>query len=259
MDPRVAAELAPYADRLVGVLPPDLIRRVDIPRPSPALVAGFLALADLTSVVADVLDGLGLDTAIPGGRLAPLDPGQRVVGPAVTVRQARVRHNVGHAQANKLVPRLGGLDQVTLTRPGDVLVIDAGGADDASSFGGLMATAVLRAGLAGVVVDGCVRDAAAMRRDGLAVWSKGVTPRTGKHRLELVEFNGSVEVAGTQVVAGDLILGDRDGLIAVPAELAQQVLARAQAAASGEQAVLASMARGESPRDSMAVLPAEKW
>lgn len=259
MDPRIEAELAPYADRLVGLLPPELIRRVAIPRPSPALVAGYLALADLTSVVADVLDGLGYDTAIPGGALAPLDPGQRIVGPAVTVRQARVRHSAGFGQINKLVPRLGGLDQVTLSQPGDVLVIDAGGADDASSFGGLMASAVARAGLAGVVVDGCVRDAASMHGAGLAVWSKGVTPRTGKHRLELVEFNGAVAIAGTQVLAGDLILGDRDGLIAVPAELAETVLARAQAATVGEQALVDALRQGASAKDSMAVLPADKW
>ncbi|MBP2228650.1 regulator of RNase E activity RraA [Azospirillum agricola] len=259
MDPQVEAELAPFAGDLLGLLPPGMIRRVALPRPSADVIAGYKALPDLTSVVADILDELGFDTAIPGGRLAPLAPEQRIVGPAVTVRQARVRRPAGHGIAHRLVPRLGGLDQVTLSRPGDVLVIDAGGADDASSFGGLMATAVHSRGLAGVVVDGCVRDAESMRRMGLSVWSRGLTPRTGKHRLEIVEFNGVVEIGGTQVLAGDLLLGDRDGLIAVPAELAEEVLRRAQAATAGEKALIDSVQRGDAPRDSMAVLPPEKW
>ena len=259
MDPRVAAELAPYTGRLVGQLPPEVIRRVDIPRPEAAVVAGFRALPDLTSVVADILDGFGYDTAVPAGLLAPLAPGQRVVGPALTVRQGRVRHVAGHGLANRLPTRLGGIDQITLSRPGDVLVIDAGGASGASSFGGLMAVAVREHALAGVVIDGHARDGENLRRDGLALWSRGLTPRTGKHRLEVVEFNGTVEIGGVQVRPGDLILGDSDGIVVVPPEIAAAVLERATAAAEREGRLVEALRGGASPGDSVAILPPDQW
>ncbi|THF65253.1 RraA family protein [Pseudothauera rhizosphaerae] len=257
--PDVARDLAALQEPLQGLLPARLIRRVHIERPPAALVEGYRALPDLCSLVADVLDGLGYDTAVPAGRLAPLASGQRVVGPAVTVRHSRVRRAAGVGLARGDVPRLGGLDQIALTRSGDVLVIDAGGEGEASSFGGLMANAVRHGGLAGVVVDGAVRDAANIRALGLPLWSRTLTPRTGKHRLELVEFNGVVDIGGVQVWPGDLLLGDDDGLLVVPAAIAADVLDRARAAAGLEHSVLAAMAAGASAGESLAILPPEKW
>lgn len=257
--PSIEAQLRPYADRLLGTLDPRMIRQVEIARPDPALVQGFLALPDLTSMVADILDDFGYDTAIPSIDLRPLATGQRIVGPAITVRQGRSRQLPGHALAHGEKPKLGGMDQITLTRAGDVLVIDSGGAADASSFGGILATASIAHALAGVVVDGAVRDKVSQVRGGLAVWSRSVTPRTGKHRLELVEFNGTVEIGGIQVRPGDLVLGDDDGLIFVPPEIAGAVLERGQAAASKESALLGAIAGGKSPKEAAAIVPTSKW
>lgn len=254
--PEVAEALEVRAEKLVGLLPAELIRTVEIERPSASLISGYRALPDLTSLVADILDELGFDTAIPAGSLAPLAPGQRVVGPAVTVRHSRVRRLAGRSDG---APRLGGLDQISLMQAGDVLVIDAGGEEAASSFGGLMAAAALQRQLAGIVVDGCVRDAETMRRAGLGVWSRSTTPRTGKHRLELVEFNGAVDIAGTQVWPGDIVLADSDGVLIVPSIVADEVLAKAQAAAQRETVVVNSIAEGASVEESLAILPPEKW
>lgn len=254
------AQLDAYGDRLLGLIPRARIRAVDFPRPDAALLDGFLRLPDLTSTVADILDGFGRDTAIPATELPPLSPDQRIAGPAVTIRHAPARVSSGFniAQGAK-APQLGGRDQVTLCRPGDVMVIEAHGIRDASNFGGLMATSIKEAGIAGLVVDGCVRDVANMRAMHLPVWARGITPRTGKHRIELVEFNGAVDIAGVQIQPGDLMLGDSDGLIVVPLDIAAAVLERATAATQREKTLVAALAQGATPQETARILPPDKW
>lgn len=259
-DTTVDAQLDAYGDRLLGLIPRSRIRVVDFARPDAALIAGFLALPDLTSTVADILDGFGYDTAIPASELPPLAPGQKMCGPAVTIRHAPARVSSGFNIAKEAKPpQLGGRDQVTLCRPGDVMVIEAHGIRDASNFGGLMATSVKEAGIAGLVVDGCVRDVANMRAMQLAVWARGITPRTGKHRIELVEFNGPVDIGGVQIQPGDLVLGDSDGLIVVPLAVAAAVLERATAATRREEKLVAALAKGATPQETAQILPPEKW
>lgn len=259
VEPPIEEQLRPYADRLLGILDPRIIRKVEIERPAAGLIEGFLALPDLTSLVADILDTFGYDTAVPSLVLPPLARGQRIVGPAITARQGRARQVPGHALANGQKPKGGGIDQITLTRPGDVFVVDAGGAVDASSFGGIIATAATAHRLAGAVVDGAVRDKASIVKSGLPVWSRSTTPRTGKHRLELVEFNGTVEIGGVQVWPGDLVLGDDDGLIIVPHAIAAEVLEQATAAAAKESVLLGALSEGRSAKEAAEVLPPSKW
>lgn len=260
VDSGVRAGLAAYGDRLLGLIPASRIRKVRFERPSPELIEGFRQLRDLTSTVADILDTLGFDTAIPASELPPLREGQRMVGPAVTIRHMAARSSPGYnLAAGRPPPQLGGRDQVTLCERGDVMVIEARGIRDASNFGGLMATAIKEAGIDGLVVDGCVRDVTNMRVMGLNVWAKGITPRTGKHRIELAEFNGPVEIAGVQIRPGDLVLGDSDGVIVVPLEVAGEVLKRAVAATAREERLVAALEAGATPQDTARILPPDKW
>ncbi|TBW41284.1 RraA family protein [Siculibacillus lacustris] len=259
MTSAVERDLAAYQGRLLGLVPPERIRTVAVPRPAAALLARYRALPDLTSSIADVLDGHGVDSAIPAALLPPIAPGQRMVGPAVTVRHGPAPLNAGHNVAHRTSPKLGGLDEVTLSEPGDVMVIDGSGVPFASNIGGLMATAVAEKGFAGIVVDGCVRDVETMRRLGLPVWARGATPRTGKHRMELVEFNGPVTIAGVGIRPGDLILGDTDGVIVVPAALIEAVIGEAEEAVRKEDVLLAALRSGASPAESAAIVAPEKW
>lgn len=255
----VAEQLKAYEGQLLGLIPVDRIRAVEFERPAPEIVARYRALPDLTSSIADILDQFGIDSAIPTTVLAPIASGQRMVGPAVTVKHGPARHNPGHNVANKSSPQLGGLDEVTLSREGDVMVIDGSTVPTASNIGGIMATAVARKGFAGVLVDGCVRDVENMRRMGLAVWARGATPRTGKHRMELVEFNGKISVAGIQIRPGDLILGDSDGTIVVPLDICEEVLLRAEAVAEKEKLLIDALESGASAQDSAAIISPDKW
>lgn len=255
----VAKQLEAYAGQLLGLIPEERIRAVDFDRPAPEIVARYRALPDLTSSIADILDQFGIDSAIATTILAPIAPHQRMVGPAVTVKHGPARFSAGHNVANKTSPQLGGLDEVTLSRAGDVMVIDGSAVPEASNIGGLMATAVAKKGFAGVLVDGCVRDVENMCRMDLPVWSRGATPRTGKHRMELVEFNGPISIAGIKVRPGDLILGDSDGTIVVPLEICEEVLIRAEAVAEKEKLLLDALESGASAQDSAAIISPDKW
>lgn len=257
--PDVAEQLKAYEGHLLGLIPAERIGAIDFARPAADLVERYGRLPDLTSSIADILDRFGIDSAIPAALLAPIAPGQRMVGPAVTVRHGPARHAPGHNVASGSSPQLGGLDEVTLSRPGDVMVIDGSAVPHASNIGGLMATAVAAAGFAGVVVDGCVRDVETMRRMGLPVWARGATPRTGKHRMELVEFNGTIEVAGVRIVPGDLVLGDSDGVIVVPLDLAGEVLAQAEKVAEKEKLLLGALESGAPAHESASIISPDKW
>lgn len=139
------------------------------------------------------------------------------------------------------------------------MVIDGSAVPTASNIGGIMATAVAAKGFSGIVVDGCVRDVENMKRLGLPVWARGATPRTGKHRMELMEFNGQVDIAGVRVSPGDLVLGDSDGVIVVPIELCEEVLLRAEKIAKTEKVLLGAIEAGASAQESASIITPDKW
>ena len=193
------AELRSVRGRLLGLIDERRILRVDVDRPGPDAIAGFLALGDLCSTVSDALDELGVGGGVAASRLQPRVPGARVVGPAITIRYAPEGANVGAIRARGERARLADRDLYAVGQAGDVAVFDVHGFEGASIMGGLSARWARRLGIAGCVVDGAVRDVEAIRRAELPVWARAVTPVSGKHRLAAVEINGEVSLAGLPV------------------------------------------------------------
>jgi RraA family protein len=136
-------------------------------------------------------------------------------GPAVTVR-VRPGDNLMIHKALMMV------------EPGDVLVIDGGGDVSQALVGGLMRTTCMAKQLGGLVIDGAVRDLCEWAEDGMPIFAKGHTHR-GPSKDGPGEVNVPVSCAGLVVMPGDLIIGDADGVIAVPAAEAASVLARTRA------------------------------
>ncbi len=136
-------------------------------------------------------------------------------GPAVTVR-VRPGDNLMIHKALMMV------------QPGDVLVIDGGGDVSQPLVGGLMPTTCLARGLGGLVIDGAIRDLCEWAQDGMPIFARGHTHR-GPSKDGPGEINVPVACAGLAVLPGDLIVGDADGVIAVPAAEAAEVLRRSQA------------------------------
>lgn len=115
-----------------------------------------------------------------------------------------------------------------MVAPGDVLVIDGGGDVSQALVGGLIRTTCVTKKLAGLVIDGAIRDRVEWAEDGMPIFARGHTHR-GPGKDGPGEVNVPVSCAGLVVMPGDLIVGDADGVIAVPAAEAADILVRTRA------------------------------
>ena len=124
-----------------------------------------------------------------------------------------------------------------LVQPGDVVMIDAGGGETRAIFGEIMAKYCRIRGVAGIVVDGCVRDT-----DYLAIYAKGSTPN-GPYKNGPGEIGTVIQVGGRVIKPGDIILGDSDGVIAVDPADAPALIEATKAVQEKEASIMAAMER----------------
>ena len=122
-------------------------------------------------------------------------------------------------------------EALDLAKPGDVLVIDAGSGNNRSLAGEIMLTLAYKKGLAGVVVDGCLRDLDGIRKLPMAVYAKGITPQ-GPFKNGPGEINVPVSCGGQVVFPGDILVGDQDGIVVIRPQDAEKI---AQAALKRKQ------------------------
>jgi 4-hydroxy-4-methyl-2-oxoglutarate aldolase len=148
-----------------------------------------------------------------------------------------VRENVAGG-----VSGMAEIEAHNLTEPGDVLVLK--GVDQISNMGGMSATIGHRQGQLGAIVDGAVRDVDHSRDIGYAIWSRSVSPITGKWRVKTIAVNKPVTICGIAVNPGDLVLADETGVCFIPRERAADVLARARKIAASEVVREAKIASG---------------
>jgi len=180
-------------------------------------IAGWRRLG--TATVSDAMESLAFRrSVIPGMRCTV--PDTVAVGTAFTIRQM-----LKHASADKaqrLVRHPEAIREVA--RAGEFVVMDAGGFDDLSSWGEQHSRHCLKSGIAGLLIDGCVRDAAKIRRMGFPVYCRGFAPFKSQWDYETVAIGDPVMIGRVQVRPGDLIVADEDGAIVVPFAQRMQVL-----------------------------------
>jgi regulator of RNase E activity RraA len=232
----------------LGRLPREAIRLLELPRLSAQVLEGYRALVDLTGTVSDAMDELGIVGVVPAYVLPPVTTGVRIVGPALTVRNIQRTAQVHRAALDKSNTQ-GESEAHNLAEPGDVLVIE--GVTGCSNMGGQSATVARRQGFIGAVVDGTVRDPQQYREMGWPVWCRGFTPITGKWRMQTVEINGTVQVAGIQVHPGDVVCADEAGVAFVPRSRAAEILEAARKIDAGDTKRKADIDRGASVGDLM--------
>jgi 4-hydroxy-4-methyl-2-oxoglutarate aldolase len=220
------------AKTTLGKLPVDAFGMLDLPVVPRDILDGYRALPDLTGTVSDAMDELGIVGAVPAAVLRPNDAKARVVGRALTVRNVAASAPVPD-KVKAGVSGLGEIEAHNLAEPGDVLV--AQGVDQVSNLGGMSATIGHRQGEIGAIVDGGARDVDHSRAIGLPVWSKSVSPITGKWRVETVAINKPVAICGVTVNPGDVVLADETGICFIPRDRAGEVLQRAQRNAAAEK------------------------
>jgi 4-hydroxy-4-methyl-2-oxoglutarate aldolase len=252
-------ELAGIRARLFGLIDEERIRVVDVRRPSAEQVAGFLGLTDLCSSISDALDDLGIRGAISASTLVPRLAGTRAVGPAITIRYRREQGNVGALVARGERAKLADRDLYNVGRAGDIAVFDCAGFEGASVMGGLSAAWASRLEIAACIIDGAVRDVESVRVAGVPVWSRAITPVSGKHRLEAVEINGPVSVAGIPLEPGDLVAADETGVCVVPSTAVADVLAHCVKGEESERSLVEAIRSGASPEEVAKILRPERW
>ena len=193
------------------------------------LVSGFAGLD--TSHVSDALDRLGIAGQCAG--IWPLDQSFRLAGRAFTVRYVPVGVSGGTVG-----------DYIDDLAPGQVPVLDNAGRTEMTVWGDLLTATAHRMGLPGTVIDGVCRDIDRSVALGYPVFARGHWMRTGKDRVQVDAYQVPVSIGGVLVSPGDVLLGDADGLVAVPSARALEVLDAARGIAESESRIRAAVTAG---------------
>ena len=140
-------------------------------------------------------------------------------------------------------------------RPGDVLLVDAGGDLANAVVGGILTFYAAKIGVAGVVIDGAIRDVAEIRNRDFPVYARGVTHR-GPYKDGPGDINVTIQVGGMVVNPGDIVLGDQDGLLAFPPAEAATLIAKARGVLEAEARTIQAMEEGRWDRSFIDALEA---
>jgi 4-hydroxy-4-methyl-2-oxoglutarate aldolase len=194
------------------------------------LIDGFKALP--TACISDALDRLGIAGQCLG--IAPLSYTFRLTGRAFTIKY----RPVGYVEKGNVGDYI---DDIT---PGDVVVLDNDGRLDCTVWGDILTMVASRRGVGGTVINGVCRDVARALEVNYPIYSRGRFMRTGKDRVEVAAMNVPVSMGEVQVRPADIVVGDADGILVVPATAAEKVLETAQSIEEAEQAIEAEAAKG---------------
>jgi regulator of RNase E activity RraA len=184
-----------------------------------------------TSAVSDALDRLGIAGQALGIR--PVDRGFRLAGRAFTILYQPCDVQGGTVG-----------DYIDDVPDGQVIVLDNGGRLDATVWGDILTVVAHRRRLGGTVIDGVCRDSPRSLELGYPIFSRSTYMRTGKDRVQVAGEQCPVSLGGVRVRPGDLLLGDADGVVVVPAEREEDVLGVALEIEAREEAIRGLVAGG---------------
>ena len=189
-----------------------------------------------TSDVSDAIDRRGVNGQCLG--VMPLSPNFRLVGRAWTLRYAPIGDGTG--TVGDYIDDLG---------PDDVVVLDNQGRLDATVWGDLLTSTASRRRVAGTVIDGICRDINRSIELSYPIFSRGNWMRTGKDRVRVEAAQVPVAIGGVRVDPGDYLIGDGDGVVAVPATRIEEVLDSAEQIHRAEERIREQVERGMDLRD----------
>ncbi len=165
------------------------------------------------------------------GRVKPLSPQMKVAGPAITV-EVRPGDNLAIHAA------------LAIAQPGDVLVVDGKGDISCALLGEIMATQAEASGIAGIIIDGAVRDADALAQGSYPVFAAGLNP-SGPTKSIPGRVNHPVSVAGASIEPGDLVVGDADGVVVIAKQDVKRIIALAAKKLDAETRRIAGIKQGD--------------
>ncbi len=195
-----------------------------------------------TPTLANALEDCGVEGVITG--LAPAGPGLRCVGRAVTVLEMTGPKGAFPASEFKVGHMIDAAGR------GDVIVVSNGGAP-ISTWGGTASYAAHLKGIAGLVVDGGIRDREEIVSIGFPAFSRHMVPTTGKTRIRVEAIGEPIICSGIRVNPGDVIVADGTGIVCIPAEATVEVAHLATRYAADDAKAMEELDRGLSFREAM--------
>jgi 4-hydroxy-4-methyl-2-oxoglutarate aldolase len=188
--------------------------------------------------VSDALDKLGLPGCVTG--LPPLSVPRRIAGRVRTVKLVAAEQVV----AADGPPRHLGTTAVMTAQPGEVIVVEQRTGRDAGSWGGILSLGAKLRGIAGVVVDGPVRDVDEAREVDFPVYGRQPTARSARGRIAEAGTDVPVTIGDVEVRPGDYVVADTSAVVFVAAADAERVIAAAEGIARREAAMAQSLRAG---------------
>ena len=195
-----------------------------------------------TAVLSDALDEIGIRDRAMREHLRPLAPDIVFAGWARTVLCMDVHYMPDDPYALEI-------EAVDSILPGEVVVVATGASVRNAPWGELLSTAAMARGARGAVIDGLIRDVRKILNLGFPVFAAGMKPVDSRGRGIVVDYNVPVECGGVNVIPGDLIVADFDGVVAIPARSVDEVVRLATDKATRENGSRAELMNGKYLRD----------
>ncbi|MGW9018581.1 RraA family protein [Priestia megaterium] len=189
-----------------------------------------------TSTISDALDKLGIEGQCLGIRSNSVQ--WKIAGRAFTVKYGPVDIQKGTVG-----------DFIDDVNPGEVVVIDNQGRLDCTVWGDIMTGVAKRKGVAGTVIDGVSRDTNRSLELDYPVFSANRYMRTGKDRVQVDAVGEAVSIANIRVRQGDIVVGDADGVVVIPKEFEEKVLAVATEIEAAEDQIREATEKGMSLKE----------
>ena len=200
-----------------------------------------------TAVVGDVLDGMGYRRQFLPPNIVPLQPRMRLVGRAMPVLEADIFDEGDQDSKGPLASKpFGLLFEALDDLKEDEIYIATGGSPRYALFGGLMSTRAQHLKAAGAVLNGYARDADEIAQLGFTVFAHGLYAQDQGVRGKVIDYRCPIEIDGVRIRPGDLVFGDREGVLIVPREAEQEAIEKARVKASTENQVAEAIKRGMS-------------
>jgi len=187
-----------------------------------------------TTNLSDALDKIGIRGAVMGIR--PMFGMPKVVGRAVTIKitaagPERSKHHLG-------------VEAIASAEKGDIIAIDNRGDLHNNCWGEILSCGAKMKGVAAVIIDGATRDVDVCEELGFPVFARGVVPITARGRIVQESFNCPIRLGDVQVRPGDILVADVNGVVVVPPERLEEVLAEAEAIMEKEEAMKRDLLAG---------------
>ncbi len=198
-----------------------------------------------TAVVGDVLDVMGHRRQFLPAAISPLKPEMKLVGRAMPVLEADIFSDGSPTANGPLANKPFGLMMEALDdlKEGEIYIA-SGSSFRYALWGGLMSTRAQHLKAAGAILDGYVRDSSEIENLGFTVFSRGLYAQDQGVRGKVIDFRCAIEIEGIRIEPGDLLFGDREGVLVIPKAAEQEAVERALEKVHTENKVAVAIRNG---------------